>query len=180
MDIALALDALIPNANYSGSLTANTEEAYTNIIWLETDYDKAKPSWEVVLAKAQELALSAAKSAKKAEIREHSNSCCASGFLYDGQRFRILQANVGEYDAMRTEAKEVLAEDGAWETIQWPVVSGGYYAVDTPEKMIGIADAAKSFRRTCHNNAVAHQQAVDALETTGGVEAYDFSTGWPE
>lgn len=43
MDVALSLGKLIPNAVYSGSLTANTEDVYNNINWQD---ERAKPSWD--------------------------------------------------------------------------------------------------------------------------------------
>ncbi len=48
MDIALRLHQLAPGAEYQGSLTANTQEAYDALVWLDTTYDK--PSWETILA----------------------------------------------------------------------------------------------------------------------------------
>ena len=45
IDVALALDALVPAAQYGGSLTDNTEEAYEAIVWED---ERAKPSWSMV------------------------------------------------------------------------------------------------------------------------------------
>lgn len=45
MDVALALDVLVPGAQYGGSLTANTEEVYDAIIWQD---ERQKPSWEAI------------------------------------------------------------------------------------------------------------------------------------
>ncbi len=42
MDVAAALDKLIPAAVYTGSLTANTQEAYAAIQWGD---ERPKPSW---------------------------------------------------------------------------------------------------------------------------------------
>jgi hypothetical protein len=47
MDLALNLEALIPAAQYGGSLTANTQEAYDAIRW---DDDRPKPTWEAIHA----------------------------------------------------------------------------------------------------------------------------------
>jgi len=41
MDVALCIKKLVPEAQYGGSVTANTEEAYTNIRWNDS---RPKPS----------------------------------------------------------------------------------------------------------------------------------------
>lgn len=46
-DIAYALDQLVPGAEYRGSTTANTREAYNALVWLD---GRAKPSWDDILA----------------------------------------------------------------------------------------------------------------------------------
>lgn len=43
MDVALAIDALIPGAQYGGSVTANTREAFDGIRWDDT---RPRPTWE--------------------------------------------------------------------------------------------------------------------------------------
>jgi hypothetical protein len=43
--VALALDALVPAAKYGGSLTANTEEAYTALTWED---EREKPTWDAL------------------------------------------------------------------------------------------------------------------------------------
>ena len=43
MDISWTLNALIPAAQYGGSLTDNTQEAYDKILWEDT---RTKPSWQ--------------------------------------------------------------------------------------------------------------------------------------
>lgn len=47
MDIALALDYLVPAAKYSGSLTANTQAAYDKITWTDS---RPKPTWAQLTA----------------------------------------------------------------------------------------------------------------------------------
>ena len=46
MDIALVLDRLVPGADWQGSVTANTKEAFDAIRWND---DRRKPSWAEVL-----------------------------------------------------------------------------------------------------------------------------------
>lgn len=46
MDIALAIDKLVPAAVYSGSVTSNTEEDYEALLWLDP---RPQPTWEELL-----------------------------------------------------------------------------------------------------------------------------------
>lgn len=51
MDIALALDILVPAAKYGGSLTAGTKASYDKLRWED---DRTKPSWgQIVSTQAQ-------------------------------------------------------------------------------------------------------------------------------
>ena len=45
MDLALGIEALVPAAQYFGSTTANTKEAFDNLDWQD---ERAKPTWEQV------------------------------------------------------------------------------------------------------------------------------------
>jgi hypothetical protein len=47
MDIALALEKLIPGALYGGSVSLNTEAAYDSIRWED---ERAKPTWAAIEA----------------------------------------------------------------------------------------------------------------------------------
>lgn len=50
MDIAYALDRLVPGAEYRGSTTANNRAAYDALVWLDA---RAKPSWDDVVANGE-------------------------------------------------------------------------------------------------------------------------------
>jgi hypothetical protein len=67
MDISLAIEALVPGAEYSGSVTANDLNAYQNIIWLSAE---AQPPWEDVVSASDRMELEAAKEERTAFIRE--------------------------------------------------------------------------------------------------------------
>jgi hypothetical protein len=45
IDVALAIEALIPAAEYFGSTTANTKESFDNLNWQDK---RTKPSWKEV------------------------------------------------------------------------------------------------------------------------------------
>ena len=45
MDVALGIEALVPKAQYYGSTTANTEECFDNLNWLDS---REKPTWKQI------------------------------------------------------------------------------------------------------------------------------------
>ncbi len=47
MDLALAIEKLLPAAKYFGSVTANAEASYTELVWNDT---RSKPTWTAILA----------------------------------------------------------------------------------------------------------------------------------
>lgn len=47
VDVALALDGLVPGAIYGGSLTDNSQAAYEALVWGD---ERAKPEWSEILA----------------------------------------------------------------------------------------------------------------------------------
>lgn len=47
MDISLAIEMLIPAAQYGGSLTDNTQEAFDALQWTD---ERTKPTWDAVQA----------------------------------------------------------------------------------------------------------------------------------
>lgn len=52
-DIALAVDQLLPAAEYRGSTTANTPEAWDAVVWLDERRDK--PTWAELAAAAPDM-----------------------------------------------------------------------------------------------------------------------------
>lgn len=58
IDVALALDRLVPGADYLGSLTAGTQAAYDALEWRD---GRPKPSWAEI-----EQAVAAARRAETA------------------------------------------------------------------------------------------------------------------
>lgn len=47
MDVSLTLESLVPAAEYSGSLTKNTESQYNALIWRD---ERPKPSWSSIVS----------------------------------------------------------------------------------------------------------------------------------
>jgi len=45
IDVALGIDALVPSAQYFGSVTVNTKESFDNLDWQD---EREKPTWKQV------------------------------------------------------------------------------------------------------------------------------------
>ncbi len=45
-DVAMGIEALVPAAQYGGSVTANTQEAFNAITWTD---NRPKPTWQEVV-----------------------------------------------------------------------------------------------------------------------------------
>lgn len=52
IDLALAIEALIPAAEYFGSTTDNTKKAFDDLNWLDK---RVKPTWSQVQTAAEQL-----------------------------------------------------------------------------------------------------------------------------
>ena len=46
MDIALAIDHLVPQAKYAGSTSGNDRKTYEDLVWED---DRKKPTWEEII-----------------------------------------------------------------------------------------------------------------------------------
>ena len=68
MDLALCIEKLVPQAEYGGSTTANTKEAYDNLRWEDK---RKKPSWQEILAVSKEVddELEELKGLQEAELK---------------------------------------------------------------------------------------------------------------
>jgi len=66
IDVALGIEAVVPNAQYFGSTTANTKECFDNLNWQDA---RPKPTWkEVQDGYAQAEADAQAKATAKAAL----------------------------------------------------------------------------------------------------------------
>jgi hypothetical protein len=68
MDVALAIDGIVPGAEYIGTFEENTEEEYNNITWNDS---RDKPTWAEIVSKDATLQLEIAKYEQKELIREN-------------------------------------------------------------------------------------------------------------
>lgn len=72
IDVSLTLNYILPNCNYEGSLTDNTEISYNNLTWLD---DRRKPTWNDIEANWQILKIDIAKQNCKEEAKKKIQAC---------------------------------------------------------------------------------------------------------
>lgn len=172
MDIALALDSLVPGADYRGSLTNNTAEAYDNIFWQDS---RPKPAWQTIIEAWDQIELDLAKEDKKTECRNYAERLYKLGFSYAGHHFSASRDDVSEIAGMRQVADSQLT----WRPVKWPIVGGGFYTISTAADMVAFSEAFLTYRLETHNNDAHHQEMIDDLDVVDAVKQYSFSVGWP-
>lgn len=84
MDVAIAIESLVPGAQYTGSLTDNTQEAFDALVWTD---EREKPTWEA-LTGDQDNAQTAATAA------ENKSAACALLVKSDMTAMRCFKAGV--------------------------------------------------------------------------------------
>ena len=161
MDITLALDYLRPAAIYTGSLTANTIEAYESILWQD---ERPKPTW----AELEVASVLIERVATWEHIKAHRDRLKSGGVLVDGYWFysddpsRIQQIGL------------VMMGANLPAGIMWKTMSGVFVEM-VPALATKIFNTLA--QTDIHNFAVAEQHRA-ALEQAADPLAYDYSAGW--
>ena len=104
MDIALAIEKILPVAEYIGSVTANTETAWDAVSW--TDTRREKPTWAELVANAGPT-LEQARLAKLAEINAGYES--VMGYIQSGYPDK----EVLSWERQATQARKLKADPDA-------------------------------------------------------------------
>lgn len=121
----------------------------------------------------QEQLLSLVKGHKQNEITEYDNSANVNSFVIGGlpmwlsweQRSRLISSiNAIEADGGTEMTKSFAGIDYTFTTVQW-------------RQMVNIVEA---YAGRCQTVTEEHRQTVNALTTVEEVEAYDYTTGYPE
>lgn len=79
MDLALAIENLVPSAEYGGSTTANTEEAFNALLWED---ERTKPTWQEIQSA---WIVVQNKNQKVADF----NAAVASGYPVPGESYTL-------------------------------------------------------------------------------------------
>lgn len=98
-DIAMALDRLVPGADWQGSVTAGTKAAYDAIRWND---DRPKPSWQAVKDASAAIAAEPPPTDGDLANKEIDRSPAMKGLVrLLGKRFNLTEQQVR--DAIKVE-----------------------------------------------------------------------------
>lgn len=153
------------------------------IVLFKDDMQILNPTEEMVLEEgwveyqapelAYELRLENSKLAKTSEITDYDASNAVNEFSVQGYPIWLDKATRAGLK-LRFEAE---LQSGITETALW------YNGVQFPipvELGIQILLAVELYASACYDNTQKHMANVKALTTIEEVEAYDFTTGYPE
>lgn len=121
----------------------------------------------------EEQKFAIAKERKKVEIEEYDTSTEVDGF-YIGETLLWLPLEKRTGLKLRFEAEKA---SGKTETTLWD--NGVQYPLNI-ETAIQMLYALEVYASMCYDQTQAHLAAIDALTTIEEVEAYDYTTGYPD
>lgn len=156
-DLAAALELVLPAAQYTGSLTDNTQDAYNSIIW---DDPRPKPSYAAVLAADDTVTKTALKvySARVRYIRQKG------GFTYQGSKFTT---DPGSITAL-TSAYSLAKANSSYST-QWKLASGDFISMNA-NTIIGAYTAISAFIETLFKAEATLSVAIDGGTVTSNTQ----------
>lgn len=120
-----------------------------------------------------ERTLEVAKAEKIAEITAYDTSEAVNSFTLDGD-IRWISRD----DRISTmNSTTILKKAGVETTTQW--YDGQKYTLPC-DTLIQMLQALEIYALTCYNVTEEHKAAVNALTTIEEVDAYEYTTGYPE
>lgn len=149
MTIAIALETVMPGALYSGSLTADTPEAYAAITWLDT---RPKPPFDKVLAANTDVVKGALKQ-YAAMLRYERQQ---GGYTFHGRKYNSDANSI----AALTMAFS-LAKANASYSAQWKMADGSFASLGAAN-VISVYGAVTGFIQALFNAEAVVDAAIDA------------------
>lgn len=108
MDIALAIDYILPGAVYAGSVTANTQTSYDAIAWDAVANTIAKPSWDAIVA-----ADKAARMPRNSDVDAERDARVNGGLTFQGVEYQTnvdSRAAIESYSGLHSMALQLDAD----------------------------------------------------------------------
>ena len=102
-----------------------------------------------------------------------------AGLAYGGKVLQIREQDQGNITAMGNEARWAKATGAVWPSdFAWRMADDTSLPLDTADKCIAMALAAKAEVIRLRKVKWAHADTIRALQDVAAVEAYDIETGW--
>lgn len=150
-----------PTPTATQRVTAGAPEEYETGKWRET--------WVVT-----EIALDKWKQNKLTELSAYRYSKETAGITLNGALIKTDQESKVNLNGAVNRA--ILRPNS---TVNWKI-SAVVWVPIAAEQIIEIGLAVSDFIEDCFTCEMTHALAINALETVEEVQAYDFTTGWPE
>ena len=133
--------------------------------WGFREWIEPAPTPEQLLAKAKEE--------KIAELMAYDSSSAVNEFSYDGVPMWLDKATRAGL-LLRFQSEKTLGET---ETTLWFETLSFTLQIDTAFMLLF---AIEKYASACFDNTALHKKTIEQLQTKEEVEAYDFTTGYPE
>lgn len=158
---------------YEGrSMTRRLDNGYL-FAGVPTEQQLAEWGFEPYTPPVPERSLEIAKSEKIAQITAYDTSEVVNSFTLDGD-VRWISRD----DRISTmNSTTILKNAGVETTTQW--FDGQKYTLSC-DTLIQMLQALEIYALACYNVTEEHKAAVNALTTIEEVDAYDYTTGYPE
>jgi hypothetical protein len=153
MSLAIALETVMPGALYTGSLTADTPEAYAAIQWLDT---RPKPPYEKVAAAVPDVKKDVLK-AYAAKLRYKRQK---GGYTFRGKQYN---ADVNAITAL-TAAFALAKANNSYNT-QWKLADGTFIPMNAAN-VTGVYNAITGFIQALFTAEAVVSAAIDAGSVT--------------
>ena len=149
-------------------LSTARQEARNRINVINIELDKLDgveptPTQLLALAKAQ----------KQSAITDYDNSANVNSFIIGGVPMWL-------GFELRSRLKASLEAIEAAGDTEMTKSFGGIEYTFTTEQWTTMINTVENYAGACQNVTTAHRQAVEALTTVKKVEAYDYTTGYPQ
>lgn len=169
MDIAIAIDALVPGAQYFGTLTGGTLDEFDALDWLD---ERQKPTWPAL----QTASLEATKRKLKAQIDTAA----------ERERLKYITAGTGQAMTYQQKAEEAAAflSDENPDPAHYPLLSAeiGITAADITGVATIVAAAYRQWRfigAQIEASRLGTKAAIESAEAEEAAQAAADAATWP-
>lgn len=143
------------------------------VVFNPTEEQLAAAGYVAVEVAPHERTLEEAKAQKIAEIDAYDNSDAVNSFTLDGVRMWL------EFERREKIRSRLPVEKGAGRdtTTLWYGTTPVRLPITLAEALL---DRIELYAADCYDVTASHKAAVEGLDTVEGVDAYGYTTGYPE
>jgi len=155
MDVALAIERLVPAAEYRGSVTENTPEQYHALDWVD---DRAKPTWPEIEAADRDNQRPTARDVDSERDRRISAGVTFDGHLYQSDELSRSLINDAYQLAEDALVEGALPGNTRWYSLEadfaWRTADNQWITMDAMTT-VAFGKRIKKHRGDCIRAAIA-------------------------